>query len=52
MKVVNPFYKTKVWIRKRGLEGRSGTSKADIRKTFKVGTGTIYRLLEREGIKR
>lgn len=29
-----------------------GTSIADIRKTYKVGTGTIYRLLEREGIKR
>lgn len=31
---------------------KSGTSIADIRKTYKVGTGTIYRLLEREGIKR
>jgi DNA invertase Pin-like site-specific DNA recombinase len=30
---------------------QEGTSIADIRKTFKVGTGTIYRLLEREGIK-
>lgn len=30
----------------------NGTSITDIRKTFKVGTGTIYRLLEREGIKR
>lgn len=29
-----------------------GTSIADIRKTYKVGTGTLYRLLEREGIKR
>ena len=29
-----------------------GTSIADIRKMYKVGTGTIYRLLEREGIKR
>ncbi|WP_042455596.1 recombinase family protein [Neobacillus dielmonensis] len=29
-----------------------GTSIADIRKTYKVGTGTIYRLLNREGIKR
>lgn len=29
-----------------------GTSIADIRKTYKVGTGTIYRLLEREEIKR
>lgn len=29
-----------------------GTSITDIRKTYKVGTGTIYRLLEREGIKR
>lgn len=28
------------------------TSIADIRKTYKVGTGTLYRLLEREGIKR
>ncbi len=25
---------------------------ADIRKTYKVGTEAIYRLLEREGIKR
>lgn len=31
---------------------KSGTSIADIRKTYRVGTGTIYRLLEREGIKR
>lgn len=31
---------------------KEGTSIADIRKTYKVGTGTIYRLLEREGIKR
>lgn len=31
---------------------RDGVSIADIRKTYKVGTGTIYRLLEREGIKR
>lgn len=31
---------------------QEGTSIADIRKTYKVGTGTIYRLLEREGIKR
>ncbi|MFC5603161.1 recombinase family protein [Sporosarcina koreensis] len=31
---------------------QSGTSIADIRKTYRVGTGTIYRLLEREGIKR
>lgn len=31
---------------------KNGTSIADIRKTYKVGTGTIYRLLEREGIKR
>lgn len=31
---------------------QNGTSIADIRKTYKVGTGTIYRLLEREGIKR
>lgn len=30
----------------------AGTSIADIRKTYKVGTGTLYRLLEREGIKR
>ncbi|MFJ8264190.1 recombinase family protein [Rummeliibacillus sp. NPDC094406] len=29
-----------------------GNSIADIRKTYKVGTGTIYRLLEREDIKR
>lgn len=29
-----------------------GSSIADIRKTYKVGTGTIYRLIEREGIKR
>lgn len=29
-----------------------GASIADIRKTYKVGTGTIYRLLEREGIRR
>lgn len=29
-----------------------GTSISDIRKTYKVGTGTIYRLLEREGIRR
>jgi DNA invertase Pin-like site-specific DNA recombinase len=28
------------------------TSIVDIRKTYKVGTGTIYRLLEREGIRR
>lgn len=31
---------------------KNGVSIADIRKTYKVGTGTIYRLLEREGIKR
>ena len=31
---------------------QSGTSIADIRKTYRVGTGTIYRLLEREGVKR
>ncbi|KGA81102.1 resolvase [Lysinibacillus fusiformis] len=31
---------------------RNGTSITDIRKTYKVGTGTIYRLLEREGVKR
>lgn len=31
---------------------QEGVSIADIRKTYKVGTGTIYRLLEREGIKR
>lgn len=31
---------------------QEGTSITDIRKTYKVGTGTIYRLLEREGIKR
>jgi len=31
---------------------QDGVSIADIRKTYKVGTGTIYRLLEREGIKR
>ncbi len=31
---------------------KNGTSIKDIRKTYKVGTGTIYRLLEREGIKR
>jgi DNA invertase Pin-like site-specific DNA recombinase len=31
---------------------QEGTSIADIRKTYKVGTGTIYRLIEREGIKR
>lgn len=31
---------------------QSGTSIADIRKTYRVGTGTIYRLLEREGLKR
>lgn len=31
---------------------QEGTSIVDIRKTYKVGTGTIYRLLEREGIKR
>lgn len=31
---------------------KNGTSITDIRKTYKVGTGTIYRLLEREGIKR
>lgn len=31
---------------------QNGTSIADIRKTYKVGTGTIYRLLERNGIKR
>jgi DNA invertase Pin-like site-specific DNA recombinase len=31
---------------------QEGTSIADIRKTFKVGTGTIYRLIDREGIKR
>lgn len=31
---------------------QNGTSIADIRKTYKVGTGTIYRLLEREGVKR
>jgi len=31
---------------------QEGTSIADIRKTYRVGTGTIYRLLEREGIKR
>ncbi|WP_146548379.1 recombinase family protein [Rummeliibacillus suwonensis] len=31
---------------------KDGVSIADIRKTYKVGTGTIYRLLEREGIKR
>lgn len=31
---------------------QDGTSITDIRKTYKVGTGTIYRLLERKGIKR
>ena len=31
---------------------QNGTSIADIRKTYRVGTGTIYRLLEREGVKR
>lgn len=31
---------------------KEGVSIADIRKTYKVGTGTIYRLLGREGIKR
>ena len=31
---------------------QEGTSVADIRKTYKVGTGTLYRLLEREGIKK
>lgn len=31
---------------------KKGVSIADIRKTYKVGTGTIYRLLDREGIKR
>jgi DNA invertase Pin-like site-specific DNA recombinase len=31
---------------------QEGISIADIRKTYKVGTGTIYRLIEREGIKR
>lgn len=31
---------------------KEGISIADIRKTYKVGTGTIYRLLDREGIKR
>lgn len=31
---------------------KEGTSIADIRKTYKVGTGTIYRLIEREGIER
>lgn len=31
---------------------QEGTSITDIRKTYKVGTGTIYRLLEREGITR
>ncbi|QNK86402.1 recombinase family protein [Sporosarcina sp. resist] len=31
---------------------KNGTSINDIRKTYKVGTGTIYRLLEREGVKR
>jgi len=31
---------------------KEGTSITDIRKTYKVGTGTLYRLLEREGIKR
>ncbi|MEW5550323.1 recombinase family protein [Peribacillus frigoritolerans] len=30
---------------------KQGKSINDIRTTFKVGTGTIYRLLEREGIK-
>jgi len=30
---------------------RAGTSIRDIRTTFKVGTGTIYRLLEREGLR-
>ena len=31
---------------------KQGKSISDIRITFKVGTGTIYRLLEREGVKR
>ncbi|MDN4494923.1 recombinase family protein [Ureibacillus aquaedulcis] len=31
---------------------KNRTSIADIRKTYKVGTGTIYRLLEREGVNR
>lgn len=30
---------------------QNGTSIADIRKTYKVGTGTIYRLLDREGLR-
>ncbi|KAA0940155.1 recombinase family protein [Sporosarcina sp. ANT_H38] len=30
---------------------KAGTSIKDIRVTFKVGTGTIYRLLEREGLR-
>lgn len=31
---------------------KNGVSISDIRKTYKVGTGTIYRLLKREEIKR
>ncbi|KMY48354.1 recombinase family protein [Peribacillus loiseleuriae] len=31
---------------------KNGKSINDIRTTFKVGTGTIYRILEREGLKR
>ena len=31
---------------------QAGTSIADIRKTFKVGTGTIYRILDREGLRK
>ncbi|MGJ7912630.1 IS630 transposase-related protein [Neobacillus sp. LXY-1] len=30
---------------------KKGKSINDIRTTFKVGTGTIYRLLDREGIR-
>ncbi|MCK1997975.1 recombinase family protein [Psychrobacillus psychrodurans] len=31
---------------------KEGVSIADIRKTYKVGTGTIYRLLDREGLRK